>query len=124
MLHPDKGTEMCLYELSVAEAYRRRGMLRADLVTRPVGTVVHTPRMRGPARRSICFSPRPATRRLLPASARWGGAAGGHSGQRLPSRVRQVFGPTTPSISSLWFFWKATTADLVFVPKPPSTARP
>lgn len=23
MLHPDKGTEMCLYELSVAEAYRR-----------------------------------------------------------------------------------------------------
>ncbi|MGW1314652.1 N-acetyltransferase family protein [Streptomyces sp. NPDC002426] len=29
MLHPDKGTEMCLYELSVAEAYRRRGIGRA-----------------------------------------------------------------------------------------------
>ncbi|OII64733.1 GNAT family N-acetyltransferase [Streptomyces sp. CC53] len=29
MLHPDKGTEMCLYELSVAEPYRRRGVGRA-----------------------------------------------------------------------------------------------
>ncbi|MFB4424396.1 N-acetyltransferase family protein [Streptomyces sp. QL37] len=29
MLHPDKGTEMCLYELSVGEAYRRRGIGRA-----------------------------------------------------------------------------------------------
>ncbi|WP_434589645.1 GNAT family N-acetyltransferase [Streptomyces sp. A5-4] len=29
MHHPDKGTEMCLYELSVAEAYRRRGVGRA-----------------------------------------------------------------------------------------------
>ncbi|GAA2943346.1 MULTISPECIES: GNAT family N-acetyltransferase [Streptomyces] len=29
MLHPDKGTEMCLYELSVAPAYRRRGIGRA-----------------------------------------------------------------------------------------------
>ncbi|MEU2677429.1 GNAT family N-acetyltransferase [Streptomyces sp. NPDC007107] len=29
MLHPDKGTEMCLYELSVDEAYRRRGIGRA-----------------------------------------------------------------------------------------------
>ncbi|MEV4949722.1 GNAT family N-acetyltransferase [Streptomyces sp. NPDC053755] len=26
MLHPDKGTEMCLYELSVDERYRRRGI--------------------------------------------------------------------------------------------------
>ncbi|MET7618133.1 GNAT family N-acetyltransferase [Streptomyces sp. NPDC005408] len=26
MLHPDKGTEMCLYELSVDEPYRRRGI--------------------------------------------------------------------------------------------------
>ncbi|MGW4029172.1 GNAT family N-acetyltransferase [Streptomyces sp. NPDC004838] len=29
MLHPDKGVEMCLYELSVAEPYRRRGIGRA-----------------------------------------------------------------------------------------------
>ncbi|ORT61697.1 GNAT family N-acetyltransferase [Streptomyces sp. CB03238] len=29
MLHPDKGTEMCLYELSVDERYRRRGIGRA-----------------------------------------------------------------------------------------------
>ncbi|MFF3398084.1 GNAT family N-acetyltransferase [Streptomyces sp. NPDC002659] len=29
MLHPDKGTEMCLYELSVDEPYRRRGIGRA-----------------------------------------------------------------------------------------------
>lgn len=29
MLHPDKGTEMCLYELSVDSAYRRRGIGRA-----------------------------------------------------------------------------------------------
>ncbi|MBT2441178.1 GNAT family N-acetyltransferase [Streptomyces sp. ISL-36] len=29
MLHPDKGVEMCLYELSVDEAYRRRGIGRA-----------------------------------------------------------------------------------------------
>lgn len=29
MLHPDKGTEMCLYELSVDTAYRRRGIGRA-----------------------------------------------------------------------------------------------
>ncbi|WP_405980630.1 GNAT family N-acetyltransferase [Streptomyces sp. NBC_00158] len=29
MTHPDKGTEMCLYELSVDEAYRRRGIGRA-----------------------------------------------------------------------------------------------
>ncbi|MFE2846970.1 GNAT family N-acetyltransferase [Streptomyces scopuliridis] len=29
MLHPDKGSEMCLYELSVATAYRRRGIGRA-----------------------------------------------------------------------------------------------
>ncbi|MFF5895895.1 GNAT family N-acetyltransferase [Streptomyces argenteolus] len=29
MLHPDKGTEMCLYELSVDERYRRRGVGRA-----------------------------------------------------------------------------------------------
>ncbi|MGW0787430.1 N-acetyltransferase family protein [Streptomyces sp. NPDC002911] len=29
MLHPDKGTEMCLYELSVDESYRRRGIGRA-----------------------------------------------------------------------------------------------
>ncbi|MER5553491.1 GNAT family N-acetyltransferase [Streptomyces sp. NPDC002793] len=28
MLHPDKGTEMCLYELSVDEPYRRRGIGR------------------------------------------------------------------------------------------------
>ncbi|MER5882607.1 GNAT family N-acetyltransferase [Streptomyces sp. NPDC001941] len=29
MLHPDKGAEMCLYELSVAEEHRRRGIGRA-----------------------------------------------------------------------------------------------
>ncbi|MFI6682408.1 GNAT family N-acetyltransferase [Streptomyces sp. NPDC050485] len=29
MLHPDKGTEMCLYELAVAERHRRRGIGRA-----------------------------------------------------------------------------------------------
>ncbi|MBT2387937.1 GNAT family N-acetyltransferase [Streptomyces sp. ISL-1] len=29
MLHPDKGTEICLYELSVDETYRRRGIGRA-----------------------------------------------------------------------------------------------
>ncbi|WP_406148975.1 GNAT family N-acetyltransferase [Streptomyces sp. NBC_01012] len=29
MLHPDKGKEMCLYELSVDEPYRRRGIGRA-----------------------------------------------------------------------------------------------
>jgi ribosomal protein S18 acetylase RimI-like enzyme len=29
MLHPDKGTEMCLYELSVDERHRRRGVGRA-----------------------------------------------------------------------------------------------
>ncbi len=29
MLHPDKGAEMCLYELSVDEGFRRRGIGRA-----------------------------------------------------------------------------------------------
>ncbi|MGR8010496.1 N-acetyltransferase family protein [Streptomyces hypolithicus] len=29
MSHPDKGTEMCLYELSVDEPHRRRGIGRA-----------------------------------------------------------------------------------------------
>ncbi|MFB7943216.1 GNAT family N-acetyltransferase [Streptomyces sp. NPDC056049] len=29
MLHPDKGAELCLYELGVDEAYRRRGLGRA-----------------------------------------------------------------------------------------------
>ncbi|MET9429437.1 MULTISPECIES: GNAT family N-acetyltransferase [unclassified Streptomyces] len=29
MLHPDKGAEMCLYELSVDERFRRRGIGRA-----------------------------------------------------------------------------------------------
>ncbi|MCJ1677257.1 GNAT family N-acetyltransferase [Streptomyces sp. APSN-46.1] len=29
MTHPDKGTEMCLYEISVDEGYRRRGIGRA-----------------------------------------------------------------------------------------------
>nr|WSW71548.1 GNAT family N-acetyltransferase [Streptomyces sp. NBC_00995] len=29
MLHPDKGAEMCLYELSVDAPYRRRGIGRA-----------------------------------------------------------------------------------------------
>ncbi|MER7515957.1 GNAT family N-acetyltransferase [Streptomyces sp. NPDC126499] len=29
MRHPDKGVEMCLYELSVDEAHRRRGIGRA-----------------------------------------------------------------------------------------------
>ncbi|MFM9370236.1 GNAT family N-acetyltransferase [Streptomyces sp. Da 82-17] len=29
MLHPDKGVEMCLYELAVDEAYRRRGIASA-----------------------------------------------------------------------------------------------
>ncbi len=29
MIHPDKGTEMCLYELSVDEDHRRRGAGRA-----------------------------------------------------------------------------------------------
>ncbi|MHB0893843.1 N-acetyltransferase family protein [Streptomyces sundarbansensis] len=29
MLHPDKGTEMCLYELAVDDPFRRRGVGRA-----------------------------------------------------------------------------------------------
>lgn len=29
MIHPDKGTEMCLYELSVDEGFRRHGIGRA-----------------------------------------------------------------------------------------------
>ncbi|KAA6217752.1 GNAT family N-acetyltransferase [Streptomyces filamentosus] len=29
MIHPDKGAELCLYELGVDEAYRRRGLGRA-----------------------------------------------------------------------------------------------
>ncbi|MFE6700541.1 GNAT family N-acetyltransferase [Streptomyces sp. NPDC057718] len=29
MLHPDKGTEMCLYELGVDEPFRRRGIGKA-----------------------------------------------------------------------------------------------
>ncbi|MER8042867.1 GNAT family N-acetyltransferase [Streptomyces sp. NPDC094032] len=29
MRHPDKGVELCLYELSVAESHRRRGIGRA-----------------------------------------------------------------------------------------------
>ncbi|SCE24418.1 Ribosomal protein S18 acetylase RimI [Streptomyces sp. OspMP-M43] len=29
MLHPDKGTEMCLYELAVDDPFRRRGIGRA-----------------------------------------------------------------------------------------------
>ncbi|MFJ6406414.1 GNAT family N-acetyltransferase [Streptomyces hydrogenans] len=29
MVHPDKGAEVCLYELGVAEAFRRRGLGRA-----------------------------------------------------------------------------------------------
>ncbi|MGW0733634.1 GNAT family N-acetyltransferase [Streptomyces sp. NPDC002851] len=29
MCHPDKGVEMCLYELAVAEPYRRRGIASA-----------------------------------------------------------------------------------------------
>ncbi|WP_086828993.1 GNAT family N-acetyltransferase [Streptomyces sp. NRRL B-24572] len=29
MLHPDKGAEMCLYELAVDESHRRRGIGRA-----------------------------------------------------------------------------------------------
>ncbi|MGW2558980.1 N-acetyltransferase family protein [Streptomyces sp. NPDC001514] len=37
MLHPDKGTEMCLYELSVAENHRRRGIGRA--LTEALATV-------------------------------------------------------------------------------------
>ena len=36
MLHPDKGVEMCLYELAVAEPYRRRGIGRA-LIERLAG---------------------------------------------------------------------------------------
>ncbi|MGW7362395.1 GNAT family N-acetyltransferase [Streptomyces sp. NPDC054841] len=37
MLHPDKGAEMCLYELSVDEGYRRRGIGRA--LTQALATV-------------------------------------------------------------------------------------
>ncbi|MBT2510628.1 GNAT family N-acetyltransferase [Streptomyces sp. ISL-98] len=37
MTHPDKGTEMCLYELSVDEPYRRRGIGRA--LTRALAAV-------------------------------------------------------------------------------------
>lgn len=37
MLHPDKGTEMCLYELSVDTPYRRRGIGRA--LTRALAAV-------------------------------------------------------------------------------------
>ncbi|RII19575.1 putative acetyltransferase [Streptomyces sp. YIM 130001] len=33
MLHPDKGVEMCLYELGVAEDYRRRGIATALIHT-------------------------------------------------------------------------------------------
>lgn len=33
MFHPDKGVEMCLYELGVAEPYRRRGIARALIGT-------------------------------------------------------------------------------------------
>ncbi|RFU85598.1 GNAT family N-acetyltransferase [Streptomyces triticagri] len=33
MLHPDKGVEMCLYELGVAEPYRRRGLATALIHT-------------------------------------------------------------------------------------------
>jgi len=33
MTHPDKGTEMFLYELGVAEAYRRRGIGTALVMT-------------------------------------------------------------------------------------------
>ena len=29
LTHPDKGTEMCLYELAVAEAFQRRGIGKA-----------------------------------------------------------------------------------------------
>ncbi|WP_327713518.1 GNAT family N-acetyltransferase [Streptomyces sp. NBC_00464] len=37
MLHPDKGTEMCLYELAVDTPYRRRGIGRA--LTRALAAV-------------------------------------------------------------------------------------
>ncbi|MGW0564327.1 N-acetyltransferase family protein [Streptomyces sp. NPDC003016] len=37
MTHPDKGTEMCLYELSVDEAFRRRGIGR--VLTRALAEV-------------------------------------------------------------------------------------
>ncbi|MET9517608.1 GNAT family N-acetyltransferase [Streptomyces sp. NPDC002994] len=37
MTHPDKGTEMCLYELSVDEAHRRRGIGR--VLTRALAEV-------------------------------------------------------------------------------------
>ncbi|MHC0429732.1 GNAT family N-acetyltransferase [Streptomyces sp. O3] len=33
LVHPDKGVEMCLYELGVAEAFRRRGIGRALVAT-------------------------------------------------------------------------------------------
>ncbi|WP_156724647.1 GNAT family N-acetyltransferase [Streptomyces apocyni] len=33
LVHPDKGTEMCLYELGVDEAFRRRGIGRALVAT-------------------------------------------------------------------------------------------
>ena len=42
MTHPDKGTEMFLYELAVGEAFRRRGIGRAL-----VQTLLETARARG-----------------------------------------------------------------------------
>ncbi|MFP3991516.1 GNAT family N-acetyltransferase [Streptomyces sp. E11-3] len=33
LVHPDKGTEMCLYELGVDESFRRRGIGRALVAT-------------------------------------------------------------------------------------------
>lgn len=64
----------------------------------------------------------------LPAGGRRGKepSAGlrGRSCQREPSSVRQVFGPITPSTCKRCLRWKATVADFVFAPNPPSTARP
>ncbi|MER7758289.1 GNAT family N-acetyltransferase [Streptomyces sp. NPDC097619] len=39
MCHPDKGTEMCLYELSVAETHRRLGIGKA--LTEALAAVAH-----------------------------------------------------------------------------------
>lgn len=63
MLHPDKGTEMCLYELSVDEAHRRRGIGRAL-------TEALAAEARGAAATTCGWAWSATTRRLSPPTAR------------------------------------------------------